>query len=409
MKKTWTKEQLRDFLSSYEVKDGKSLELAFMDYFKGLVQALMEEEMNDHLGYEKYELTDKKTDNSRNGHSKKKVRSSLGDMELEIPRDKDGEYEPVLVKKHERLLSPLIEDKIISLYAKGMSTRDIDRHLMEIYGINASPEMISAATEKILQMAKDWQARPLEEIYAIVYLDALFVSVKSEGVIQKKAVYMVHGISLEGEKDILGIWIGDSESAKFWLGVLNDLKARGVMDILISAVDGLKGFSQAINAVFPMTDIQRCIVHQVRQCTRFVNYRDLKAFCDDMKKIYTAAKEEDALKELDALDAKWGKLYGYAIKSWRENWGELSTIFKYPPELRKIIYTTNPIEGVNRRIRKYIKTKGSFPSEDALFKMLFLIIRDVIGSWKCKVYNWSVVIGQLRIIYAERIEKYMNS
>jgi transposase-like protein len=403
----WTKEELEEFLKKYKITDGRSAENAFVDHFKGLMQALLEEEMKAKLGYSKYDWKNKETDNSRNGHSKKTIQSDFGQFEVKIPRDTKGEFEPQIVKKHERRVSSGIEEKIIGLYAKGLSTRDIESHMNSIYGLELSAEMISTITDKVLPLVKEWQERPLDNLYPIIFLDGIIFNVKSEGVYSKKTIYLVYAITMEGKKDVLGIWISDSESSKFWMSVLMDLKKRGMKDVLIISVDGLKGFKDAITAVFPQTDVQKCIVHQIRNSTKFVNYADLKAFCADMKKIYTAATENSALEALSDFETNWKKKYAYAIKSWKDNWANLSTMYKYPPEIRKLIYTTNAIEGLNRRIRKVTKSKGSFPHDEALLKLLYLIIMDVSRDWKKPVYDWSVIISQLRVYYPERVNEYL--
>lgn len=403
----WTKEELEEFLKKYKITDGKSAEDAFVDHFKGLMQALLEEEMKAKLGYSKYDWKNKQTDNSRNGHSSKTVQSNFGQMSLKIPRDKNSQFEPQLIKKHERRISAGLEDKIIALYAKGLSTRDIDAHLNQIYGIELSADMISEITDKVLPLVKEWQERPLDPLYPIVFLDGMSFNVKSEGVYVKKTVYLVYAITLEGRRDVLGIWIGESESSKFWMSVLMDIKRRGVSDILITSVDGLRGFKDAINAVFPTTDVQQCIVHQIRNSTKFVSYSDLAAFCADLKKIYTAATEKIALEALCDFETNWSKKYAYAIKSWKENWAGLSTMYKYPPQIRKLIYTTNSIEGLNRRIRKVTKTKGSFPTETALLKLLYLIVMDISSEWKNGVYDWPVILSQLRVYFTERVDGYL--
>ena len=316
--------------------------------------------MDTHLGYEKHEKTDKKTTNSRNGKSRKSMTSEYGEQEITVPRDRHGEFEPLVVKKYQSNVTG-IEDQIIALYAKGVSTREIQDHLHQLYGIDVSPTLISNVTNKIMPMVKEWQNRPLQSVYAVVFLDAIHFKVKQDGAIINKAAYMVIGIDLDGNKDVLGMWIGENESAKFWLSVLNDLKNRGIQDILITCVDNLTGFSQAISACYPQTEIQKCIIHQIRNSTRYVSYKDLKKVTADLKPIYKAVTEEAALVELDQFEEIWGTKYPLIVQSWRKNWDELATFFKYPTEIRKLIYTTNIIESYHRQLRKVTKGKSIFP------------------------------------------------
>lgn len=407
MDKLFTKEQARNFLRKNNLKDAKSIEEAFVAQFKDVIQEALEEELSYDLGYSKYDWRNKDVENSRNGHTKKTVKSSHGDLELRIPRDCAGEFEPVIVKKHERRLTDSLEDRIIGLYAKGMSNRDIYDSMQDLYGIEVSAEMVTRITDKILPVAREWQNRPLEPIYPILYLDGMVFPVQQDGQVIKKTVYLVFGVSLEGKKEVLGIWIGEAESAKFWMKVLTDLKNRGVCDVLIASVDGLKGFKEAIEAVFPQADIQQCIIHQIRNSCKYVSYKDLKAFCADMKAIYTAPNEEAGLAALDRLENTWGGKYGYAIKSWRSNWRNLATFFKYPEEIRRIIYTTNTIENLNRRMRKVTKNKSSFPTDDSLFKLLYLAVMDASKKWTMALRDWSAIINQLRIYYGERIDTYL--
>jgi len=402
-----TREQAREFLKQNNITDGQSLENAVIGIFKEALQTALEAELDHELGYSKYNWKDKRTDNSRNGHTKKTVRSNFGEVELAVPRDKNGEFEPQIVKKHDRHISSRIEETIISLYAKGLSARDTSEEIKKIFGVDVSAELVSGITDRVLPLAKEWQNRLLEELYPIVYLDGIVFKVSQDGQVVKKTVYLVCGISIDGKKDVLGIWIGEAESSKFWMKVLTDLKNRGVRDILISCVDGLKGFEEAIEAVFPKTEVQRCIVHQIRTSTRFVSYKDLKEFCADLRLIYEAPNEEAALISLDAFDAKWGKKYAYAVKSWRENWKEISTFFRFPEEIRRLIYTTNPIESLNRRIRKVTKTKGSFPTDDAVLKIIYLVIMDCSEKWTLALRNWPQIIGQLRLYFEGRIDEYI--
>ncbi len=351
-------------------------------------------------------VQNKQTSNSRNGKSKKKITSEYGEQEIAVPRDRLGEFESVVVRKHQSNVTG-IEDQIIALYAKGVSTREIQDHLHNLYGIDVSPTMISNVTNKIVPLIKEWQNRPLQAVYAVVFLDAIHFKVKQDGAIVNKAAYMVIGIDLDGNKDVLGMWIGENESAKFWLSVLNDLKNRGVQDILITCVDNLTGFSQAITACYPKTEIQKCIIHQIRNSTRYVSYKDLKKVTADLKPIYKAATEEMALVELDRFEEIWGAKYPLIIRSWRTNWDELATFFKYPPEIRKLIYTTNMIESYHRQLRKVTKGKSIFPTDEALLKMLYLVTMDVTRKWTGRVQNWGQMLLQLSVFFPERIGQHL--
>jgi putative transposase len=359
---------------------------------------MLEAELDTHLGYEKHDIQSKQTTNSRNGKSKKTIISEYGEHEIEVPRDRQGEFEPVVVKKHQTTVTG-IEDQIIAMYAKGVSTRDIQDHLEQLYGIEVSPMMISNVTNKLVPLIKEWQNRPLHNVYAVVYLDAIHFKVKQDGHIVNKAAYMVIGIDLDGNKDVLGMWIGENESSKFWLSV---------QDILIICVDNLNGFSQAIAASYPKTEIQKCIIHQIRNSTRYVSYKDLKKVTADLKPIYKAATEEAALLELDQFEETWGTKYPLIIRSWRSNWEELATFFKYPPELRKLIYTTNMIESYHRQLRKVMKGKSIFPTDEALLKMLYLATMDVIRKWTGRVQNWGQILLQLSFFFPERIGQFLR-
>ena len=367
---------INSLLEHYQPTDPNDVQEMLKDLLGDTLQGMLEAEMDQKLGYSKYDYQNKVTDDSRNGYSKKTVTSSLGEIDLDIPRDRKGEFEPQIVRKNQTNISN-IEDQVLSMYAKGMTTHDSSAHLKSVYGVDASAEMISHMTDRILPIAKEWQNRPLEKKYAVVFMDAVHFHVRQDNQTVKKAVYVAIGIRLNGRKEVLGMWIGGNESAKYWLGVLNEIKNRGVEDLMIVSVDGLTGFGDAINAVFPLAEIQRCIVHQVRYTTKFVNYKDLKPFVKDLKEVYQATTEELALENLDALEEKWGKKYPSSVASWRNNWPQLSTYFKYPPEIRKIIYTTNAIENFNRQLRKLTKSKTIFPTDDALFKILYLAMCDI--------------------------------
>ncbi len=406
MGKLFTREQARQFLKENNLKDAGSIGDALVAQFKDLLQEALEAEMDHELGYSKYDWKNKESSNSRNGHTKKTIKSRFGEMEINTPRDTNGDFEPVVVKKHERVLSTSVEDMIISMYAKGMSTRDINSHMHKIYGVDISADMVSGITDKILPIAREWQNRPLNEFYAIIYLDGVVFNVNQEGQIVKKTVYVITGIDIEGARDVLGIWIGEAESAKFWMSALVSIKNRGVKDILIASIDGLSGFEQAIESVFPQTEIQRCIVHQIRNSCKFVGWKDRKRFCGDMKLIYTAPNEEAGLDALDKFESIWGNKYAYAMKSWRNNWKSLSTFFKYPGEIRKIIYTTNPIESFNRVIRKATKNKSSFPTDDALFKLIYLVVIDSYEK-RQTIRDWNQMVNQLGVYFGERVTKHL--
>ena len=366
------------------------------------LQDMLESEMDEHLGYSKYDYRNKETEDSRNGYSAKTVTSSMGPIELDIPRDRNGEFEPQIVKKHQTDIST-IEDQVLSMYAKGMTTRDISKHLQDVYGVDASAEMISHMTDRILPIAREWQNRPLERKYAIVYMDAVHFNVREDNRTVKKAVYVAIGIRVTGQKEVLGMWIGGNESAKYWLGVLNEIKNRGTEDIMIVSVDGLTGLVDAIQAVFPKAEVQRCIVHQIRYSTKFISYKDRKEFVKDLKLVYKADTEEMAVVALDALEDKWGAKYPASVTSWRNNWPQLSVYFKYPPEIRRLIYTTNAIENFNRQLRKVTKAKSVFPTDDALFKILYLAMSEATEKWTGKAWDWGQTLDQLYIYFEGRI------
>lgn len=399
-------EIIQTILSKYNCKTAEEVQFALKDLFAGTLQEMLEAELDNHLGYSKYDYQNKDTDNSRNGKRKKNVKSDLGNIEIDIPRDRLGTFEPQVIKNHQNDISK-IEDQILGMYAKGMSTRDIAQHLEDIYGIEASPTFISNITDRIIPLIKEWQNRPLDTVYPIIFMDAIHYNVRHEGRVVKKAAYIALGIDLEGEKDILGIWIGENESAKYWMRVLTDLKARGIQDILIASIDGLSGFKEAISAIFPKTDIQKCIVHQIRNTIRYISYKDQREFMKDLKLVYKAVNEETALIELDRLDEKWGKKYPLSISTWRNNWVELTAYFKYPEELRRIIYTTNSIESYNRMLRKVTKSKSIFPTDDSLLKSLYLATMDITKKWSQKVQAWNLILAQLTIYFEDRIPRHI--
>lgn len=400
------RKKLLEMLQEAGIKDVSGVQDLFKEMVSTVLENGLEAELEDELGYSKYDYRNKETDNSRNGYSEKTIKSSLGDMDISIPRDRKGEFEPQIIKKQQTTLSGDIEEKILSMYAKGMTTSDIESHIREIYGIDVSDSTISRVTDKILPVVREWQSRPLESIYAVVFMDAIHFHVRSEGQIIKKAVYIAIGIQMDGLKDVLGMWIGENESAKFWLSVMNGIRNRGVEDILIACVDGLTGFTNAIEAVFPKTEVQQCIIHQIRNTTKFVSYKDIKALMVDLKNVYAAIDEQTALYELDAFDQKWGNKYPKIAVSWKAHWANLSTYFKYPQEVRKLIYTTNAIEGFNRQLRKVTKSKSVFPTDDSLLKMLYLAMMDITKKWTGRRQDWGQIHSQLLIYFEDRLEKY---
>lgn len=396
------KSKLRQMIEEYGIKDMNDVHEFVKMLTAETIQAALDAELDSELGYSKYDYKNKQTDNSRNGYSQKTVQSSAGEIEIKVPRDRQGEYAPQLVKKHQTDVSS-IEDKVIFLYSQGISTRDIQRTMQEMYGIDVDDSRVSKITDKILPLIKEWQERPLQSVYAMVILDAVHYNVRENGIVSKKAAYVAIGTDLDGKKDVLGIWLGASESSKYWLSVLNGLKNRGVQDILIASVDGLSGFVEAINVAYPQTEVQRCIIHQIRSSTRYVSYKDVKQFTADLKPVYKASTEEIALLALDEFEAKWGKKYPLAVKSWRVNWTELSTMFKYSPEIRKLIYTTNAIENFNRQLRKVTKTKSAFVSDDALMKILYLTTMSIVDKWTMPIKDWGSILDNLMLFFGDRV------
>ena len=379
--------------------DGKDGVLAPL--IKQLTEAALQAELESHL-------TTEINKNRKNGKSTKIMKSSVGEFELEIPRDRNGSYESQIVKKYQTHISDHIEEKILSLYALGNSYSQISEHIQELYGIEFSKATISAVTDKVIPLLKEWQQRPLESIYPFVWLDAIHYKIKENGKYISKAVYTILGVGLNGKKEILGLYLSENEGANFWLQVLTDLNNRGVQDILIASVDGLKGFPEAINAIFPNTEVQLCIVHQIRNSIRYVASKNQKEFMKDLKLIYQAISKEAAEIELDNLESKWGKKYPIVIKSWRNKWEHLSAYFKYPEEIRRIIYTTNIIESVHRQFRKLTKTKGAFPNENSLLKLLYMGIQNASKKWTMPIWNWSLTISQLAILFEGRLDESLN-
>jgi len=375
-------------------KDG-----AFGPMLKSFLEAALEGELDAHL-----DESERKEGNRRNGKGTKTVQTSAGPVEIETSRDRNATFEPELIKKRETVLADTLETKILGMYGLGMSFRDISAHLKETYDADISHATLSAITDRIIPVIKEWQARPLESVYCIVWLDAMHYKVKDQGKIVPRAVYHILGINTEGRKDLLGMYVSESEGANFWLSVLSDLKSRGVEDILIASIDALKGFAEAIQTIFPKTEIQSCIVHQIRNSLKYVATKDQKPFLADLKEVYQSTTKELAEQQLDVLDQKWGKKYPLVINSWRNNWDRLSTYFKYDPAIRKLIYTTNTIEGFHRQVRKVTKTKGAFPSDMALLKLVYLAYKNIRKKWTSPLQNWSLTVSQLSIWFEGRIK-----
>lgn len=400
---TLTKEQVKALVRGNNFQSVTDVTAYLKDIFKDVIQELLEAELEANLGYQKDERSAKNTDNSRNGYTPKTLKSEFGEVEVQVPRDRKGEFEPKIIPKYQRNISG-IEEKVISLYARGMSTRDIGEQIRDLYGIELSAEMVSRITDRIAPEIKEWQQRPLDPVYPFIFMDAIHYRIKDEGRILNRASYVVVGVTVEGNKDILGIWIGENETSKFWLGVMNDLKNRGIQDVLMFCVDGLTGLNEAITTAFPRAEVQRCIIHQLRNSFKYVSYKDLKAFSKDFKGVYHAINEEAALEKLCELKDKWGKDYPFAIRSWENNWDVLSPFYKFPEEIRKIIYTTNIIEGLHRQYRKVTKSRTMFPSDASLEKMLYLASKNVMQKWTQRYKNWDRVLSQLMIQYPGRLD-----
>jgi putative transposase len=399
------RESVREYIKQNNIKDIIQLNSAIKKMMGAMIEEMLEVERDDHLGYSKHERK-KDTENLRNGYSPKTVRSSQGDIKLDIPRDRDGYFEPELIKKHQNDISQ-IEDKIISLYARGMTVRDIQSHLEEIYGASISAQTISNMTDKILPVVEEWRNRALRQIYSILYIDGQRFKVRSDGQVKEKTVYTVLGIDIEGNKEILGLWIAETESAKYWLSVLTDIKNRGVKDVLIVTSDDLPGIEDAIKAAYPEALYQGCVVHLIRNSLKHVSYKDLKEFSSDMKFIYKAPTEESALKYLDEFEAKWGKEYPLALRVWARDWDRISTMFRFTDEIRKLIYTTNAVENVHRQFRKVTKSKSQFPDDISVFKMLYLSSVEVSKKWTMRLPNWNRILSELSIHFGERVSKYL--
>lgn len=400
------KEQIRQIITENGVDSVTDVYTLLRESFQEILQEMMEAELDATLGYEKYHKTSADTSNKRNGYSPKTLKSQYGQFQIDVPRDRNGEFEPKLISKYQRDVSG-IEEKVISLYARGMSTRDIHDQLQDLYGIEMSAEMVSKITDKILPEVKEWQSRPLDPVYPFVFMDCIHYKVREDGRILSRAAYIVLGVTLDGRKDILSITVGANETSKFWLGMLNDLKNRGVKDVLFFCVDGLQGFKEAIQAVFPQAAIQRCVIHMLRNSFKYINYSDLKKFASDFKKVYHAPSESAALNELDGVREKWGKKYPYAISNWENNWDDVSSFFQFSEEIRRIMYTTNIIEALNRQYRKVTKNKTVFPTDTALEKILYLASGNIIKKWTQRYRGWDQVLNQLIVLYDERLTPYL--
>lgn len=398
-------EDIQQLIERYNIKTVDDIQAALKDMFGKTMQKMLEAELDADLGYRKHENQKKETENLRNGYTPKTVRTNHGPVRLNIPRDRLGRFQPLLVKKHDRDVSSL-EDRVISMYANGMSTRDIADQIKDLYGAEISPEKVSQITDSVMTSVTEWRNRGLDSFYPIIFIDGMFFKVNENRSVQKRALYLMIGINGEGIKEVLGMWLDSSENAKGWLDILNDIHNRGVERICFVCADGLPGLDKAVSAVFPQTKLQRCIVHQLRYTLRFVGYKDRKPMAKDMKAIYQAATKEIAEENLMVLKENWGAKYPNSVRSWFDNWDNLSTFFAYPKELRTLIYTTNPIESVNRQIRKITKTKGHFPSDSALFKIVFLGLQKATTRWTMRLLHWDQIIAQL-VIYFEDLQRFV--
>jgi len=373
----------------------------FQQLKKALLEKILETEMTHSLGYERNQKKDQSTSNFRNGKTKKKVITDSGSFEIEVPRDREGKFEPKIIPKRQKRFSGF-DDKIIAFYSRGLSVRDIKEELRNIYGINVSEGLISEVTDTVIEEVKAWQARPLESIYPIVFFDAIMIKIKDSGQIKNKAVYLALGVNMEGQKELLGIWIQETEGAKFWLQVMNELNNRGLRDIFIACIDGLNGFEEAIHGVFPKTQIQLCIVHMVRNSMKYVSFKDKKEIGKDLKEIYHAVNEEEGKRQLKKFEEKWDDKYPMISQSWKKNWSKLSVFYGYPAEIRRAIYTTNAIESLNHSLRKVLKTKGLFPNEVSVIKLMYLALKNISKKWTMPIKNWGLALNQFSIIFEGR-------
>ena len=396
-------ELLKEYVKSQQFTSTAEIMTAMKEMFRDVVQTVMEVELDEELGRERCQRAEasETTPNYRNGYSRKKVKTQLGEVDIKVPRDRKGSFEPKIISKYNRNADGM-EEKILALYACGVSQRDIAEQIKELYDVEISPELVTKITEKIMPEVTAWQNRPLEKVYPFIFMDAIHYKVKEDHRYVTKAAYVVLGITMDGRKDILGVWIGEHESSKFWLSVLNDLKSRGVLDVYLFCTDGLCGMMEAIQAVYPLSRLQRCIVHQIRSSTRFVSWKDIKQVVADLKKIYTAVTLGEAEDALLQFGEKWRRQYPSCVKSWEENWEVLSTFYEYPPEVRKIIYTTNIIEGLNRQFRQITRNKPSFTNDDSLRRMLYLASQRIVKHWHARCQNWDMVLSQLQIMFADR-------
>lgn len=388
-----------------ELMSGKSLPEVMAPLIKRILEAGLEGELTHHLSKE---VSEGEAINRRNGRAPKQLRSEYGPIDISPSRDRNGTFEPALVGKRDRQVGLGLERQILGLYGLGMSYEDIRKHLKGLYGVEVSDGQLHTVTEQVQASLEQWRSRPLEPLYAICWLDAIRFKVREQGRVVPKTVYFIVGVDLEGHKDVLGFYVGDHESARFWLSVLVNLQQRGVKDILIACTDNLAGFSEAIEGVFPQCEVQLCIVHQVRNSMRFIPYKDYRDFAADLKKVYRADTEEDALLRLAEAEAKWGRKYPQSVENWRRDWPRLAPMFQYGPEIRRLIYTTNVAEGLNRQVRKATKTKGAFTSEDALKKLIFLTLEHILEKWNKPIFAWNIIFSQLRIHFKERIVPYLN-
>lgn len=387
-------------IDEYDIETAEDIQEALKDLLGGTIKSMMESEMNEHLGYESYERSD--SDNYRNGTKKKKVRSNYGEFQIDVPQDRNSSFEPKIVPKRKKDISG-IDQQIISLYARGLTTRQISDQIEEIYGFECSEGFISDVTDKILQEIDDWQNRPLDDVYPIMFIDAVHFSVREDNRIKKIAAYVILAITLDGRKEVVSLQIGENESSKYWLGVLNDLKNRGVKDVMVICADGLSGMKEAISAAFPETEYQRCIVHQVRNTLKYVSYKDMKAFAADLKSIYLAPNESKGLEALERVTDKWNEKYPNSMKSWHQNWDVLTPIYKFSSDVRKVIYTTNAIESLNSTYKKLNRQRSVFPSDKALLKSLYLSTLQATKKWYQPIRNWGKVYGEFSIMYGDRI------
>ena len=397
-------ELLKEYVKSQHFTSTAEIMTAMKEMFRDVVQTAMEVELDEELGRERSQRAETcdTTPNYRNGYSRKTVKTQLGEVDIKVPRDRNGTFEPKIIGKYSRNADGM-EEKILALYACGMSQRDIAEQIKELYEVEISPELVTKIIEKIMPEVTAWQNRPLEKVYPFIFMDAIHYKVKEDHRYVTKAAYVVLGITMDGRKDILGVWIGEHESSKFWLSVLNGLKSRGVLDVYLFCTDGLCGMMEAIQAVYPQSRLQRCIVHQIRSSTRFVSWKDIKQVAADLKKIYTAVTLDEAEDALLQFGEKWRKQYPSCVKSWEENWDVLSTFYEYPPEIRKIIYTTNIIEGLNRQFRQITKNKPSFTNDDSLRRMLYLAAQRIVKHWHARCQNWDMVLSQLEIMFHDRV------